>query len=241
MRCRLFLVRMSALLWVGVAFALSAGPLSAQPPAEKKPEEKAKTAVKPEDRWESAIACFEDLDKQKPPPKDGILFVGSSSIVGWDVAKSFPGLPVINRGFGGSQIADSVHYAERLVLPHRPKIVVFYAGDNDIASGKTPQKVLADYQAFVKKVHDALPKTRIVYVGIKPSLARWKLIDKIREANGLIRVVVEKDPRLVFVDVEKPMLGDDGKPRDELFKADGLHLNAEGYKLWNELLAPHLN
>jgi lysophospholipase L1-like esterase len=232
---------MSALLWVGVAFALSAGPLSAQPPAEKKPEEKAKTAVKPEDRWESAIACFEDLDKQKPPPKDGILFVGSSSIVGWDVAKSFPGLPVINRGFGGSQIADSVHYAERLVLPHRPKIVVFYAGDNDIASGKTPQKVLADYQAFVKKVHDALPKTRIVYVGIKPSLARWKLIDKIREANGLIRVVVEKDPRLVFVDVEKPMLGDDGKPRDELFKADGLHLNAEGYKLWNELLAPHLN
>jgi lysophospholipase L1-like esterase len=232
---------MSALLWVGVAFALSAGPLSAQPPAEKKPEEKAKTAVKPEDRWESAIACFEDLDKQKPPPKDGILFVGSSSIVGWDVAKSFPGLPVINRGFGGSQIADSVHYAERLVLPHRPKIVVFYAGDNDIAVGKTPQKVLADYQAFVKKVHDALPKTRIVYVGIKPSLARWKLIDKIREANGLIRVVVEKDPRLVFVDVEKPMLGDDGKPRDELFKADGLHLNAEGYKLWNELLAPHLN
>lgn len=229
-------LRMRAFLLTVVVLPLSAEPLSAQPPTEKKAEEKAK----PGDRWEASIARFEALDKQKPPPKDGIVFVGSSSIVGWNVEKSFPGLPVINRGFGGSQIADSVRYAERIVLPHRPKIVVFYAGDNDIASGKKPQQVLADYQAFVKKVHDSLPQTRIVYVAIKPSIKRWNLIAKIREANGLIREVVAKDPRLVYLDVDKPMLDADGKPRAELFKPDGLHLNADGYKLWNELLLPHL-
>jgi lysophospholipase L1-like esterase len=239
MRDTKYSVRMRAFLLTAAAGLLMAGPLLAQEP-EKKPEEKAKPAVKPEDRWESAIAAFEARDKKKPPPKDGILFVGSSSIVGWDVAKSFPGLPVINRGVGGSQIADSVRYAERIVLPHRPKIVVFYAGDNDLAAGKSPQQVAADYRAFVKKVHDALPKTRIVYVGIKPSIARWKLVDKVREANSLIRGAVEKDPRLVFVDVEKPMLGADGKPRGELFKPDGLHMNADGYKVWNELVGPHL-
>jgi lysophospholipase L1-like esterase len=227
-------------LWATIALLLSAGPSPAQTPADKKPEEKAKPAAKPADRWEAAIARFEALDKQKPPPKDGILFVGSSSIVGWNVEKSFPGLPVINRGFGGSQIADSVRYADRIVLPHQPKIVVFYAGDNDLASGKNPQQLLADYRAFVKKIHDALPKTRIVYIAVKPSIARWKLVEKVREANALIRAAAEKDPRLVFIDVDKPMIGADGKPRGELFKPDGLHLNADGYKLWNELVGPHL-
>ncbi|HUT13320.1 MAG TPA: SGNH/GDSL hydrolase family protein [Thermoguttaceae bacterium] len=193
-----------------------------------------------ENRWEATIGRFEAQDRQASPPEQGILFVGSSSIVGWDVKKHFPDLPVINRGFGGSQIADSVHFAERIVLPYRPKIIVFYAGDNDVASGKSPQRVLADYQSFVAKVHRALPETRIVFIAIKPSISRWQLIDKMREANALIAAVTEKDQRLAFVDVDKPMLGDDGRPRGEIFKDDGLHLNAAGYELWSDLVRPHL-
>lgn len=191
-------------------------------------------------RWESWIRKFEAQDKQQMPPANGILFLGSSSIVGWDVEQYFPGLPVYNRGFGGSRVIDSVHFAERIVLPYRPKTIVFYAGDNDLAAGKSPEHVAADYKTFVAKVHAALPETRIVYIAVKPSIRRWKLIDKIRSANALIRAETEKDARLTFVDIDTPMLGSDGKPRKELFKSDGLHLNPSGYELWTELVRPHL-
>ncbi len=197
-------------------------------------------SAKPANRWEPKIRAFEALDKKQPPPQGAILFVGSSSIVGWDLNKCFPDLETINRGFGGSQVADSLKFAERIVLPYRPRVIVFYAGDNDVAAGKTPQRILADYRQFVAKVHAALPNTRIVFVAIKPSLARWRLVGKMREANRLIGEVTEKDPRLVFLDIDAPMIGADGNPRPELFKKDGLHLNAEGYKLWSDLVRPHL-
>ena len=193
-----------------------------------------------ENRWEPNIRRFEEQDKKEMPPAGGILFVGSSSIVGWKVDECFPGLPVINRGFGGSQIADSVHFADRIVLPYRPKVIVLYAGDNDVAAGKSPERVLRDYRQFAKVVHAGLPETRIVFVAIKPSMRRWNLVDKMREANRLIRAATEKEERLVYVDIDGPMIGDDGKPRAELFKPDGLHLNAEGYKLWSARLLPHL-
>ncbi len=192
------------------------------------------------DRWESDIAAYEAMDRKSPPMQDGIVFIGSSSVRLWDVRKSFPDLPVVNRGFGGSQLADSVRYADRILIPYRPKTVVLYAGDNDLAAGKSPEQVLADYKAFVAKVHGALPDTRIVYVAVKPSPKRWALIEKVRETNRLIRAAAEQDPRQVFVDVEKPMLTAEGQPRAELFRADELHLNDEGYKLWTELVRPHL-
>jgi len=192
------------------------------------------------DRWEPAIRAFEAKDRKQAPAKGGIVFVGSSSIVLWDLPKSFPGLDAINRGFGGSQLADSVRYANRIVIPYQPRVVVLYAGDNDLGSGKTPQKVFDDYRRFVDVIHGALPKTKILYLGIKPCKARWKLIDKVRETNRLIAEFAAKDSRLVFIDVEKPMLGADGMPRPELFKSDNLHLNAEGYRLWAGLVGPHL-
>jgi len=192
------------------------------------------------DRWESDIAAYEAMDRKSPPVQDGIVFIGSSSVRLWDVRKSFPDLPVVNRGFGGSQLADSVRYADRILIPYRPKTVVLYAGDNDLAAGKSPEQVLADYKAFAAKVHGALPDTRIVYVAVKPSPKRWALIEKIRETNRLIRAAAEQDPRQVFVDVEKPMLTAEGQPRAELYRPDELHLNEEGYKLWTELVRPHL-
>lgn len=192
------------------------------------------------DRWESDIAAYEAMDRKSPPVQDGIVFIGSSSVRLWDVRKSFPDLPVVNRGFGGSQLADSVRYADRILIPYRPKTVVLYAGDNDLAAGKSPEQVLADYKAFAAKVHGALPDTRIVYVAVKPSPKRWALIEKIRETNRLIRAAAEQDPRQVFVDVEKPMLTAEGQPRAELYRPDELHLNDEGYKLWTELVRPHL-
>ncbi len=192
-------------------------------------------------RWEKAIQAFESKDRESPPEKSGILFLGSSSIRGWDLTKYFPNQKdMLNRGFGGSQITDSIHFIRRIVYPYHPKAIVFYAGDNDIAKGKSADQVVADYQQFVGLVHKELPKTRVVFVAIKPSLKRWKLVDKMREANAKIKRWSEQDKRLGFVDIDTPMIGDDGKPKPELFVKDGLHLSPKGYALWSDLVRPHL-
>ena len=198
-----------------------------------------KEEYKPQ-RWESQIAAFEEQDKTKPPLRDGILFVGSSSIRGWDLSKSFPDLPVINRGFGGSQVAAATFFVDRIATNYNPRMVVLYAGDNDISHELTPERVAADYQAFVRAVHERLPETRIVFIAIKPSLKRWHLVEPMRRANALIRKFTESDTRQAYADIDTPMIGTDGKPRKSLFKEDGLHLNAEGYKLWAACLRPHL-
>lgn len=192
------------------------------------------------DRWEADIRAFEERDRAAPPPRDAVLFVGSSSIRLWDLPRSFPGLPAINRGFGGSCVSDSVRFVPRIVLPYAPAVIVLYAGDNDITAGKAPEAVRDDYRAFVEAVHERLPAARIAYIAIKPSIQRWKLIGAMRAANALIEAAAAADPRLAFVNLEPAMLGADGIPRRELFAADGLHLSAEGYALWAALLAPHL-
>jgi lysophospholipase L1-like esterase len=190
--------------------------------------------------WEETIAAFEAADAKEPPPKQGVLFVGSSSIRLWDLKKSFPDLPVVNRGFGGSQICHATHFVDRLIAPHDPRVVVFYAGDNDIAAGKSPEQVHEDFRAFVAAVRKSLPKTPIVYIAIKPSIARWKLAEEIKAANKLIAADCEKDETLEFVDVWPAMLGEDGKPRAELLRDDKLHMTPAGYAVWTELLLPHL-
>jgi len=186
------------------------------------------------------MRAFEKQDRLKPPAPGGVLFVGSSSIVRWPLDQSFPELPVIKRGFGGSQIADSLYFAERIILPCKPRVVVVYAGDNDIAAGKSPEQVRADFEALVRKIFGALPQTRIVFIAIKPSLRRWHLFDKIQAANRMIEEDCSRDRRLVFLDIVTPMLGADGKPRAGLLAADGLHLSAKGYELWSRLLRPYL-
>ena len=190
--------------------------------------------------WEKSIAAIEQQDKTKPPPKNAVLFVGSSSIRLWNLSKSFPGLDAINHGFGGSQIADSVQFAPRIVNKYEPRLIVFYAGDNDIGFGKKPEQVAADFRAFAAVVHKDLPQTKILFLSIKPSILRWKLWDKAQRANAEIEDFCKRDNRLVYVDIATPMLGEDGKPRSELFAPDGLHLNAKGYELWASILWPML-
>jgi lysophospholipase L1-like esterase len=191
-------------------------------------------------RWEKEIAAFEAKDAAVPPPKGAVLFAGSSSIRLWNLKKSFPDLAVINRGFGGSEIADSTHFAPRIVLKAKPRVIVLYAGDNDVANGKTADQVFDDFKDFADLIHKELPKTRIVFISIKPSLARWKMVGEQRKANGLIKAYCKKNDYLTYVDTAAPMLGEDGKPRQELFAKDGLHMNDKGYALWASLLKEHL-
>jgi len=194
------------------------------------------------DKWEAAIRTFEEADQHNPPSKGAVLFIGSSSIGLWTtLADDFPSTEVINRGFGGSEIADSTYYVDRIVAPYQPKVIVLYAGDNDLVNGKTPQQVFEDYQAFVSRVRRKLPRARVAFISIKPSPARWHVVRSVRAANEMIRSYASRGKGLIYIDVFTPMIGADGNPRPELFSEDNLHLNREGYRLWKSIVAPHIH
>ena len=190
--------------------------------------------------WQKEFAAFDAADKASPPGRGGIVFVGSSTIRLWDVNAYFPDLRIINRGFGGSRLVDSLVNVDRLVLQYEPRLVVLYAGDNDIAGGMLSEQLAVDFERFVKAVHARLPQTRILYIAIKPSVLRWLNVDRMELANSLIRGICSRDDRLAFLDLGPAMLGWDERPRPELFVSDGLHLSALGYQVWTAVLKPLL-
>ena len=193
-------------------------------------------------RWRASFDAFESADREHPPAPGGVVFVGSSSIRLWDgLETAFDSLPVVvKRGFGGSLMSDCTAELRRLVVPYRPRLVIVYAGDNDLAVGRTPQQVLRSFRAFVEGVRSALPRTRIAFLSIKPSPLREALLPAIRATNALVARYAESTPDLDYIDVYSPMLGADGRPRAELFRADRLHLNAAGYSLWKRVVEAHV-
>ena len=214
------------------ALAQSAAPLPAPLPADAP--------------YAAEINAFQDADRKQMPPPGAVLFIGSSSIRFWStLAQDFAEIPVINRGFGGSFIQDSTLYADRIAIPYKPKIIVLAAGTNDLAYGnKTPQQVLQDYEAFVAEIHAALPDTRIVYLAINPTVARWKQEPRNLETNYLIeKFTVEtssKTEKLNFIDPHTQLLTADDQPQPRLLRQDGLHFNTEGYKVWATLVKPRV-
>jgi len=222
----IFLLPLVALLSLGAA---SPG-VSAQEKKAKGPE-----------RFESQIAAYEAQDRENPPPKGQILFTGASTIRRWTtLAQDFPEHKVINRGFGGSQIADATHFAERIIFPYQPRAIFIRAGGNDLNAGKSVEQVFNDYQAFVEKVHGKLPSTTIYFISTSPSIDRWKQHEQEKELNELVKKYTAKMPNLKYVETYDMVLGADGQPRAELFVEDRLHFNAEGNRLLAERVRPHL-
>jgi lysophospholipase L1-like esterase len=191
--------------------------------------------------WRAEIADLVAGDAAHPPPQHTVLFVGSSSIRLWTaLAKDFPGVPTINRGFGGSAIADSIYYVDRIVVPYHPKLIVMYAGDNDIAEGRTSQQAVDDFKAFVARVRRDLPDAAIAYLSIKLSLARAAMWPQMRAANEDIARWAPTMQDVTFVDVAAKMLDANGRPRPDLLREDGLHMRPAGYAIWIDALKPVL-
>ena len=197
------------------------------------------TAASP---FASEIAAFEARAKTDPPPQNAILFLGSSSIRKWNtLARDFPGHTVINRGFGGSQISDSIYYFDRIVLPLHPKIIVFYAGSNDIAVGKKPETVVNDFETLARKMESELPGTKLAFISIATSPSRWRQVEKVKAANRGIADFISHDQKLALINIFNAMLDSDGKPRPDLYVADRLHMTAKGYAIWTSIIAPYLD
>ncbi len=192
--------------------------------------------------WDDEINSMLEIDKRQTPPENAVLFVGSSSLRLWKtINRDFPKLTFINRAFGGSELEDVNFYAPRIIFPYKPKTIVLYAGDNDINSGKSAEQVLADFKNFVEIVRRDLLKTKILYISIKPSVARINLLPELQKANRLIEAETKKLKNVEFVDVASKMLDSEGKPLTDIFLEDNLHMNAKGYAIWRDVLSKYLN
>lgn len=193
------------------------------------------------ERWAREIDQLTQDDAVQLLAPDTVVFVGSSSIRLWStLAADFPGVRILNRGFGGSELADTVHYADRIILHYRPRAVVVYAGENDLWNGKSPEALREDFRALRHRLHAALPQAKLIFLSVKFSPARERIHPQIREANRLIAADCAIDPRCTYVDVATPLCGPDGRSDTQYFLPDGIHLNPAGYEVWTRVLAPHL-
>jgi len=186
---------------------------------------------------------FAQLDKTNPPPSKNLtLFTGSSTIRRWTTLPGdFLGIPVLNRGFGGSQLNQVLHHFDDLFPRYKPTTIVLYCGENDLWHGKSVNNVLADFNSLVTRIRKALPKTNLIYLSCKPSPKRMSKWNTYQELNGKIRTLCKKDPLLTFVDLSTIMLDSDGKPAAGIWDKDELHLNQAGYARLTKLLAPLLS
>jgi len=189
------------------------------------------------------IQQFRKQDSVQPPPSDAILFVGSSSFTRWtDVQNYFPGYTIVNRGFGGSTLVDVLRYEEDVIFKYNPKQILIYCGENDFASSDTitPTTVFNRFKTLFSEIRTVYPNVAIAYISMKPSPSRWNLRDKFMTGNHLIENYLKKQKNARFINVWKPMLGSDGKPKKELFVEDNLHMNAQGYAIWQKIIQPVL-
>ena len=188
------------------------------------------------------MSAFERADEVKRPPQGAVLFIGSSTIRMWaSLAQDFASVPVINRGFGGSEIMDATHFAPRVIFPYAPRAIYLRAGGNDLWRGREVEAVVADFRDFVGSVHAKLPATDIIFISLSPSPSRWQQKDRERALNQLIATFIQGKPHLRYIETFDLPLGPDGQPRPELFLADKLHFNVEGYKLLAAKVRPDLS
>jgi lysophospholipase L1-like esterase len=191
-------------------------------------------------RFQKEIRRFSWQDAKNSYPEQAILFIGSSSVYAWKTAQAFPRLPVINRGFGGSQISDLNYYFEVVVSRYHPAKIVCYCGENDIAENKEKGQILTDFKDFSSRIRKVLPETELIFLAIKPNPLRWNMWQKMAEMNRVIKDYCEGSDLCIFLDTATPLLNTGGQPDKRLFAGDGLHLNEAGYAIWNQILTPYL-
>ena len=191
-------------------------------------------------RFMASIETFMTWDSKNSFPANANLFVGSSSVRFWPTAMSFSDKPVINRGFGGAELSDVIYFYEKVIKKYAPSKIFLYAGDNDIGNGKPADQVFEDYKELVGLLRADLPDSELIFISIKPSRQRWEKWPMMTEVNQLVREYAASHANLGYADLATPLLDINGEPKD-VFLDDGLHLNQNGYKLWQQALAPFLD
>ena len=205
-------------------------------------ESEPKTIPETKPPYWGSIQYFKKLDSVYPPPANAILFIGSSSFTLWtDVQDYFPGYTIINRGFGGSTLALQIFYAKDIIFPYKPKQIVIYCGENDLAFDEVPAtEVFERFKILYGMIREKFPELPVVYISMKPSPSRRHLIPMMREGNQLIKDFINAQKNIVFLNVHNSMLNAAGEPMPEIFLDDSLHMNAGGYAIWQKAIEPLL-
>ena len=191
--------------------------------------------------FENEIRRYEQQDKEFFPPRGGVLFIGSSSIRMWrSLEEDMEGIPVVNRGFGGATSSQILYYIDRIVLPYKPSVIVYYFGDNDAAAGRQPEKILSNYREFICRVRDSLPSTKIIMLSIKPSLKRQNKLSVQRAVNEGMKKLSEEYQKVEYLDISTAMMLNDSIIRDDIFLPDSIHMNQKGYAIWTKILKDEL-
>jgi len=184
--------------------------------------------------FENEIRNYEKQDSISLPKKGQILFIGSSSFRIWKTfSTDLAGISAINRGFGGSTMTDALYYFDRMVVKYAPSTVVVYEGDNDLAKGKSPEELAKEYEDFSNRLKKALPKTKLVYLAVRPSLSRIAIVDKQKQFNGWLEKYCKSQKGRFFLDMHSPFYLPDGTLMPDIFVADRLHLNEKGYQIFS--------
>ncbi len=192
-------------------------------------------------RFEPEMLRFDSLDQVNGYMDGGILFTGSSSIRMWStLTEDMEGYTVLNRGFGGATIPEVLLFSNRYLTTHKPDIVVFYCGENDIAEGASPADVLASFKTFVRVLETKMPDAELVYITMKPSVSRWHLWEQYKAGDALIQEFAKTKDFIKIMDCSQSMLAKNGEVKKDIFIEDNLHMNAKGYAGWTAQLRPIL-
>ncbi|HQR34227.1 MAG TPA: GDSL-type esterase/lipase family protein [Blastocatellia bacterium] len=198
-------------------------------------------AQTPENRFEKQVQVYEAADNATSPPPNAILLVGDSQFFRWKTLnEDLPDYTIINRGIDSFQFSDVLRFYDRLVTPYKPRMIVLHIGGNDVHNGKSAEQVLADFKTFVAKVRATQPQIPIAFSSITPGPGRWDEADRRKETNKLIKDYIATQKNLHFIDLWDAMLTTDGKPREELWVADRIHPNREGYLVRVKIMRPLL-
>ncbi len=209
------------------SFAAAAMPGAESPPAAS--------------RFEKNVRDYETADRASPPPRGAILLAGDSQFFRWKtLAEDLPDFTIVNRGIDSFQLSDLLQFADRLVLPHRPRLIVLHVGGNDVHGGKSPERVLADFQAFVRQVRATLPEVPIYFSSLTPGPGRWDEAEQRRKTNRTIKDYIATQRGLGFIDLWDAMLTPAGQPREDLWVEDRIHPNHAGYLVRVKIMRPLL-
>lgn len=189
---------------------------------------------------DQVMAIQKKYDTLWDSSKETVVFTGSSSVRKWNnLQEVFPEYQIVNSGFGGSQASDLLAYVDQLVLQYQPKKVFIYEGDNDLAFSKKPERIIEDTKKILQKIKDNNPNTQIVLIAAKPSLKRWNLKRNYRKLNRKFKRLSKRDDAIEYANVWDIMLKGK-KVREDIFIADGLHMNALGYELWYHIIKEYI-
>ena len=228
------------LIWFVVMSALTM--VARAQPAGNGSSTTTRTVERPvEHRFERNVRAYEDADKTNAPPQHAILLAGDSQFYRWKTLhEDLPGFTILNRGIDSFQTSDLVYFTDRLVLPYKPRMIILHVGGNDVHNGKSPAQILEDFKEFIAKVRTSLPDVPIAFSSITPGPGRWDEAEKRKQTNAVIKDYVDTQPKLLFIDLWDAMLTADGKPREDLWVADRIHPNHEGYLLRVKIMRPIL-